>query len=250
MKSPPTPAVALAAEQVRELIARRMHLPGSRLPGERLLAEQIGVSRATVRLGLKHLEADGLLYHHPQRGWFIVGSDTVSDRASELFSFTELARNRGFEPTADVLRFERAQATLEESEMLAIAPAAPVVRLSRVRRIDSIPLCLHNSVIVGSGTEALLERDFRTASLYEVLAQDCGITVYRSSCTLQARAATAEQGELLQLSVGAPVLECIERSSTSEGRIVLTSHLVYRGDSYKFQADLYRNNGPTIGAVV
>jgi DNA-binding FadR family transcriptional regulator len=49
------------ADQIAELIARGEFPPGSRLPAERVLAQQLGVSRPSVREALIALEIDGLV---------------------------------------------------------------------------------------------------------------------------------------------------------------------------------------------
>lgn len=52
---------AMIVDQVRELIRSGRLVAGDRLPSERELAEQFGVSRVTVRDALRSLEATGLL---------------------------------------------------------------------------------------------------------------------------------------------------------------------------------------------
>src|SRR3982750_4820137 len=49
------------ADQIRTAILDGSMLSGERLPPERALALQFGVSRATVREALRHLQAQGLL---------------------------------------------------------------------------------------------------------------------------------------------------------------------------------------------
>ena len=49
------------AERIKELVLQGTYPPGSRLPGERDLAEELGVSRVTVREAQIALEAVGLL---------------------------------------------------------------------------------------------------------------------------------------------------------------------------------------------
>jgi DNA-binding FadR family transcriptional regulator len=52
------------ADQIRTAILERSLASGERLPPERELADQFGVSRATVREALRYLEAQGLLAAH------------------------------------------------------------------------------------------------------------------------------------------------------------------------------------------
>jgi GntR family transcriptional repressor for pyruvate dehydrogenase complex len=56
---------------VRDLIERKALRPGDRLPGERELASQIGVSRPTVRMGLHALAAMGVVQSRHGAGTFI-----------------------------------------------------------------------------------------------------------------------------------------------------------------------------------
>ena len=51
----------LALDQIRRAIVTGRFLPGERLPAERELAGQLGVSRTTVRAALRVLQAEGLI---------------------------------------------------------------------------------------------------------------------------------------------------------------------------------------------
>lgn len=57
----PTRASAEVITQIREAIFAGRYCPGSRLPTEREMAKQFGVSRVTVRDALRALEAAGLI---------------------------------------------------------------------------------------------------------------------------------------------------------------------------------------------
>lgn len=67
--------------------------PGTRLPTERRLADELGVSRAAVRLALSHLEAAGRVSREVGRGTFVRGAADAADdvgpadvmKARELF---------------------------------------------------------------------------------------------------------------------------------------------------------------------
>jgi GntR family transcriptional repressor for pyruvate dehydrogenase complex len=58
-------------EQLKAQVLRRVWLPGSKLPSENLLAEQLGVSRVAVREGLQRLVSLGLLETRHGEGTFV-----------------------------------------------------------------------------------------------------------------------------------------------------------------------------------
>lgn len=54
-------AAVEAADKIRDAILTGRYRPGTSLPGERELSETLGISRLTLRSGLAHLEAEGLV---------------------------------------------------------------------------------------------------------------------------------------------------------------------------------------------
>lgn len=61
--------------QLREMIHRGQLRPGDRLPPERDLAKLLGVSRPTLRAGIRSLAAVGVLQSRQGAGTFVVTSD-------------------------------------------------------------------------------------------------------------------------------------------------------------------------------
>lgn len=81
------PSVADAViESLRERITAGVYPLGSRLPSERDLAQEFGVSRATVRQGILALEARGLLAVRDRSGAYVQAPtpDRVSDALLQL----------------------------------------------------------------------------------------------------------------------------------------------------------------------
>ncbi len=85
-------AAAIEAEEI---------LPGTKLPPERLLAEQLGVARTTVATALDALEGRGLLERRQGRGTHVAGvhGGQVEPRAADLT--TTLQRNIIFRRLGD-----------------------------------------------------------------------------------------------------------------------------------------------------
>lgn len=236
------PAVSATTSAYHSLalgLSRGEYPPGSRLPGERDLSVRLGVSRVTVRRALTQLEEEGRLERSAQRGWF-VSSQVVGEAPSTLQSFTEMAIARGLVPSAAVLRQLVRPATMEEADQLRIAPAAPVIELRRLRAMDGQPICVDLTVIRHESAEALAEADLTDRSLYEALESLCGLRVYRSAYSVQADAADAELAGLLRIQVGTPVLVGSEVAYAADGQPILVGVNRYRGDAYRFHADLFR----------
>lgn len=66
-----TPVPRGAAEELQKLIQEKRLQPGDQLPAQRELAEQLGVSRASLREALTALETLGLIAVQPGRGVFV-----------------------------------------------------------------------------------------------------------------------------------------------------------------------------------
>ena len=118
--------------QLRAYLAHEGRLAGARLPPERQLAEDLGVSRGTLRRALADLEAEGLIWRHVGRGTFVGNRpvDTVQD-------LTEVARRTN---PAGVME---ARLALEpELARLAAIHATPA-------DLDELAECVRESRVAG-----------------------------------------------------------------------------------------------------
>lgn len=83
---------AVVASHLEDLIASGRLAPGDRLPTEREMAAQLGVSRASVREALRDLELRGLADRRPGRGTVLTDP---GDRPRQLLAdLTTAARRR------------------------------------------------------------------------------------------------------------------------------------------------------------
>jgi DNA-binding FadR family transcriptional regulator len=83
----PQPPQHAALVQLRAFLAQPQMTPNTRLPPERDLAAQIGVSRGELRKALAVLEGEGLLWRHIGKGTFV-----GSAQPFETVSLGEIAR--------------------------------------------------------------------------------------------------------------------------------------------------------------
>ncbi len=233
------PAREQAYQQLAALLDRGVYPPGARLPGERALADQIKVSRSTLRLALLQLAEDGRLVPSAQRGWF-VPQLVLGEPPSQLVSFTELAAQRGLRATSRVLSRQTRPATFEEAADLQVAAAAPLIEVVRLRGMDGVPITVESAVLPLRRVAWLAEEDLTDRSLYGAL-EEHDIRVHRSTYTVQAMNAGEWEAGLLDLPTGAAVLVARDVTYTLDRIPIIITVNRYRGDAYRFTADLFRS---------
>lgn len=205
---------------------------GEPLPSERDLAQQLQVSRVTVRKALAGLVRDGVLI--PRRGAGTFVTDRIVKPLSRITSFTEDLRARGLNPHSVFLERSVGEVTPDEAMALNLSPGSRVVRLYRLRYAADEPLAVERSAI----PQAILADPAAVQdSLYAALeALDC--RPVRALQRLRAVNLDAEQAGMLRLAEGSAALAIERRSFLADGRLVEFTRSWYRGDVYDFVAEL------------
>jgi GntR family transcriptional regulator len=239
--APPSRNPVLAAYRTLHDLIRAGRWPqGSRLPGERALSDELGISRATLRRALIELADAGLLESAPSRGWFVT-SGRISEGPNILRSFSEAAVERGLTPGAKVLTQLRRPATIDEAEQLGLAPASDVVEIERLRLLDEIPIAVQSICIPSRLAPGLETHGLADTSLFDTLLDLYGLSAARCDYTLQADAADERTAGLLRLKPGDPVLIGYEVTVDFRESVISAGHIIYRGDAYRFTTSLFRS---------
>jgi GntR family transcriptional regulator len=219
-------------------IERGRYPAGSRLPPERALAEHFGVSRVTLRRALDELSRAGVV-ERSGSGW-AVAAGAIGEPPNVLMSFSEMAASRGLRPGGHVLERQVRAATLDEAEMLRLAPGATLFELERLRTMDGVPILIDRTRIPLALARGLDEVNLEGVSLYEVLEERFGLRATRAHFTVEAIAADERRASLLGLEPGQPLLRCRQQTEDATGRPIELCEMAYRGDRYRFLATLAR----------
>jgi GntR family transcriptional regulator len=193
-----------------------------------------------VRQALAALAESGLLEPSANRGWFVAGP-RISEGPNILRSFSDTARERGLVATATVLRQQVCPATLEEAEVLKLAPAADVLDLERCRAMDGVALSVERTRLPLARVPGLHTLDLTDCSLYELLTERYGVIPTRCDYEVQAETASDRVAGLLNIPAGSPVLVGYQTTFDQFEHPVATGHAIYRGDAYRFKASLFRS---------
>lgn len=233
-RASPVPLYFQVAQHLEQAIESGQLPPGTRLDNEIQLADDLGLSRPTVRRAIQYLVEKGLLVR--KRG---VGTQVVHAKLKRSIQLTSLyddlskAEQR---PTTRVLTNVIEPASDTVAHTLGIPEGTKVVRLERLRYARGEPLALmRNHIPTGITdltTEALEER-----GLYQLL-RAAGVHLRIASQTIGARAASATEARLLEEPRRAPLLTMVRTTFDDSGRIVEYGDHVYRASIYSFELTL------------
>ncbi|MFE9724045.1 GntR family transcriptional regulator [Streptomyces sp. NPDC005794] len=233
-RTSPVPLYYQLAQQLEAAIEHGRLAPGSLLGNELELAARLGLSRPTVRQAIQSLVDKGLMVR--RRG---VGTQVVHSRIKrplELSSLYDDLETAGRHPTTRVLRNTVEPATPEVAAALGVEEGSDVHLVERVRSTHDEPMALLRNHLppnlLDLGTERL-----ESTGLYRMM-RATGITLHSARQSVGARAATAEEGELLAEPAGAPLLTMERTTFDDGGRAVEFGSHVYRASRYAFEFQL------------
>ena len=238
-KASPIPYYQQLADLLRYEISLHQREPGIyRLPSENELAEQHGISRATVRHALDVLERDGWIYREKGKGSF-VAVRRVEQEATQLVSTTEDMQQRGWSLTTRVIALKQTPASPQVACALEIDPGAPVYELCRLRIVNHEPLSVQTTYLPQALCPALEENDL-SLSLFRLLETRYGLRLWTARSVLRARLVTAYEAHLLRVPETTPVLYIERITYAATGTPVEYLEAVWRGDRYDMRVTLRR----------
>ncbi|WP_026876798.1 GntR family transcriptional regulator [Jiangella gansuensis] len=233
-RTSPVPLYFQVAQHLEQLIESGAYPPGTRLDNEIMLADQLGLSRPTMRRAIEYLVDRGLLVR--KRG---VGTQVVQPkvrRPVELSSLYDDLRAAGKEPRTEILSFEVQEPSEVVAEALGLTTGGEVYAIRRLRYTGDEPLSIMSNFVP---TE-LLRLD--AASLAEnglyALIRNAGVNLKIATQTIGGRAARAAEARLLAENAGAPLLTMTRIAYDDTGRAVEYGSHLYRASMYTFELTL------------
>jgi GntR family transcriptional regulator len=210
--------------------------PGEPLPPERSLAESFSTSRTTIRQALRELTIEGRLVRAQGRGTFAALPKMA--QPLQLTSYTEDMRRRGLPSRSKLLSTAAIPADEELARRLDMRPRARVLRIERLRIANDEPMAIEITHLDSSRFPGLAKRLGDSVSLYALLANDYGVRLARAEETIETVPAPPKEAELLETTVGYPMLLLSRHSHDTSNHPVEFALSFYRGDRYKFVAQL------------
>ncbi len=211
------PLHALVADYVRERIYSKEWGVDQPIPSEHELSQMLGLSRGTVKKGVRTLVDEGLLVQQRGRGTYVTKPVMARPASGHLLSFAETMGEQGISHQTAVVTHELRQAPALCARKLRIAVGETFLYLERVRTVAVQPVMYIESHLNLRVCPGLEEADFASESVFAAIERTSKQAIGRSEVTYSARVAGKRRGQLLACDEHAPVLQMEQLVHLADG---------------------------------
>ena len=227
--------------EIQNLLLQRIkngdYQEGQLIPKEVDLAEQLNVSRPTVRHAIRNLVQAGYLERRKKRGTIVTQTKIKQQFTHVIESYNTEIQNNGLVAKTQVLNFSTEKASDEVAEALTIKPNTEVYKLVRLRSADNKPVVFVVTYLPIAQLPDLQKIDFTHHSLYSELAKT-GLEITHVSRKIEVHPATEEEAQLLETDIKAPIFYFHTIGFTKDHRTLEYSIASYRGDLNYFMVEI------------
>ena len=226
-------------DELQRRIKHGLYVAGQRLPAEREIAEEMNVSRATVRSALDRLQAENIIDIVPRGGVFVrspvtkivVGpSDPTIAKGLELKRAGSFIRAMQAQGRQVLIRFVEPSSILTAGDdigaKMEVSPETEVLRRYRVHLVDQVPYRILDSYYLASLLGGLLGKDEGYIPLFKWLREHTGLIPVRAFERLNCRMPSAGEAALLNIARGQPVVDIDRWVWADDGTLFEYSHIV------------------------
>jgi GntR family transcriptional regulator len=220
------------SDSLRQQIRGGALRAGDAIPSERAYAEQLQVSRMTVRAAIDALVREGLLVRRPGSAT-VVAPDPILKNAEGFLSFTEDMRMRGMRASSHLLSADTEIADAAVLGQLRLRAGARVIIIERLRLADGEPMAIERVHLPQHRFPDLLSHDIEKHSLYELMSQAYGVQPHTCDETIEAIVLSPEDAAALRVPADSPALLARRITRDVDGNVIEVVKTIYRGDRYR-----------------
>jgi GntR family transcriptional regulator len=195
--------------------------PGDRLPSEPYLAEQLQVSRATLREAMRTFETQGIIRRKQGSGTYVNQPPQILESGLEVLESIEtMAQRSGLSVDFGALNLERRVPDADECLSLVTPPGGEVLCISRVILAEGRPVAyLVDTLPADLIMPDELQVDFR-GSILDLLLQRGQPPLLASRTEISAAPASPRVARALGIQRGDVLLCFLAELFTTNGQVI------------------------------
>jgi GntR family transcriptional regulator len=208
------------------------------IPTEMEMSAHFDISRPTVRQAINELVVEGYLTRQKGKGTFITKPKIKQSFLQVLESFNQEMFKKGLEPSTKVLGLDVIPCDEKTGEALGIPGGSRVIQLRRLRYANQEPIVYVVTYLSYERCRPILDKNLEYESLYEILRQECGLSLLKAVRSLEAVIAGEYEARILGIEKGAPIQFIKSVTYLTDESPIEYSLAKYRGDRSQFTFEL------------
>ncbi|PID77491.1 MAG: hypothetical protein CSB24_01060 [Deltaproteobacteria bacterium] len=217
------------AEEIKSAISSGRYIEGQRLPSERKLSAEFGVTRVTVRKAIGQLVSSGLVENRQGSGNYVA----VRERKACCLKAAELPANS---PPAKgrIIRLEMAVVP-DISSLLKIPASAKIFLGCRLQLFHNSPVVMERFFLpVSPVMESGSNLNINDLTAFECLLREYRAKAVHNEQSIEAAAAREDEAEYLGIQADTPLLLERKLSFNQPGQPIEYSKNLYPGGRFRF----------------
>jgi DNA-binding GntR family transcriptional regulator len=211
-----------------------------KLMNEIALADELGVSRGTVRKAVSELIAEGYLVRIHGRGTFVASKSLEQPLAERLIGISEDLIEKQIPFETQVLEQSIITPNDQISSMLSLPPGGKAFFLKRLRLTAQTPFVILHNYVVYERCKGIEKFDFTKFRLFQVFEEEYGLELDWGRRTFQAEAANSATAQYLGIDECSPVMNMKQTVYLTDDSPIEFSDIWLRGEHYRLTATVKR----------
>jgi GntR family transcriptional regulator len=234
------PVSVQVEEILRERIRQGVYPPEQRMPSEERLAEELQVSRASVRTAMAGLAAGGYVQRRHGDGTYASPrAFEIGFRTGKVWDIVRQIQDSGREPSLKTLEQGFRLAYPDETALLSLAPTERVLAFRRLFAADDKPVALISNAIRSTGLLPDVPAESADLPPLDFLERFSERKPGTSKVYFNAILANAETAALLGVEPGSPLLKMSGVLLDLAGVPIMVETEIYPGEEgFQMQAGM------------
>jgi GntR family transcriptional regulator len=221
-------------DQAKATIKQRIlddQFEDDRIPSETDLADELGVSRTTIRDALSRLENEGVIFRRQGAGTFVNRPGLqIKSRLEEIWSYEAVLRDHDYTPSTRILDVRTEAAGTKVAHDLMLPPNEPIIVIEKLFLEDDKPVILTRNFIPEKLIDEGYSKEDLTVPVFEFMAQFGRQYLSYYLSDIVPVIATGTLAQTLHLPVPTALISFEEIGYNEENEPILKAYSYFRDD--------------------